>query len=163
MDFTIEQRLAGDVDSVEAVLLDPSYTAARSELPKLGDPEMLELTRDGDTVRQRVRLRFTAQLSSAVTAVVDPERLTWIDDATWDTAAHRAEHTVVPDHYADRLQCTYSETLFADGDGTRRVLDGRLRVKVVLVAGLVERAIVSGLRDYASAETPLLDRLTSMR
>jgi len=33
-------------------------------------------------------------------------------------------------------------------------------VKVMLVGGKVEQAIVSGLREYATAETTLLDHLT---
>ncbi len=159
VEFTIEQRLAGGVTAVEAVLLDPSYVAARAELPKLGEPELVELTRDGDRVRQRVRLRFTAELAPAVTAVVDPDRLTWVDDATWDLPEHRAQHVIVPDHYADRLQCTYSEVLTADAAGTRRVMTGTVRVRMMLVGGKVEGAIVSGLREYATAETALLDRL----
>jgi hypothetical protein len=161
VDFTIEERLAGRLDHVVETLLDPGYVAARADLPKLGDPELVELTRDGDRARQRVRLRFTAPLSAAVLAVVDPDKLTWVDDATWDLAARRAEHTIVPEHYRDRLRCTYVETLTpTDEGGTRRVLSGMLRVKVMLVAGKVEHAIVSGLREYATAETALLDRLT---
>jgi len=160
VDFTIEERLAGDLDRVVETLLDPGFVAARAELPKLGDPELIELTRDGDRARQRVRLRLTAPLSPAVTAVVDPDKLSWVDDATWDLAALRAEHTIVPDHYRDRLRCTYVETLTtAEGGGTHRVLSGTLRVKVMLVGGKVEQAIVSGLREYATAETTLLDRL----
>lgn len=161
MDFTIEERLAGDLDRVVETLLDPAFVAARAELPKLGHPELVELTRDGDRAHQRVRLRLTAPLSAAVLAVVDPDKLTWVDDATWDLAAARAEHTIVPDHYRDRLRCTYVETLTTpEGGGTRRMLSGTLRVKVMLVGGKVEQAIVSGLREYATAETTLLDRLT---
>jgi hypothetical protein len=159
VDFTIEQRLTGTVDEVQAALLDPSYVTARAALPRLGEPELVELTQDGTAARQRVRLRFTAELSSAVTAVVDPAKLTWVDDATWSLGDHRAEHVIVPDHYGDRLKATYTESLVPDGDGTRRTLRGTLRVKVLLVGGKVESAIVSGLREYAVAETELLDHL----
>ena len=41
VDFTIEQRLSGTVDRVQALLLDPAYVHARGELPKLGDPELV--------------------------------------------------------------------------------------------------------------------------
>jgi len=39
-----------------------------------------------------------------------------------------------------------------DDGGTRRVIEGDLRVHFPLVGGKVERAIVSGLRAHASAE-----------
>lgn len=157
MDFTIEQQLAGAPGAVIDVLLDPGFVDARAALPKLGDAELLELSRDEGRAHQRVRLRFTAELAPAVTAVIDRERLTWVDVATYDLAAHRADHTIEPDHYADRLSCSYSDVVtFADG-GAHRVLEGALRVRMPLVGGRVERAIVSGLRDYAEAETALLN------
>jgi hypothetical protein len=155
--FTIEQQIAGTPTRVEAVLLDPAFVAARASLPKLGDPELLENTRDGDRAHQRIRLRFTGDLAPTVTAVVDPARLTWVDDATYDLATHIAEHHIVPDHYADRLSCSYRATLQAADSGTRRVLSGTVKVRMLLVGGKVEGAIVSGLREHAVAETVLID------
>jgi hypothetical protein len=156
MDFVIEQRLPGSPDAVERVLLDVAFVEARASLPSLGDPELLESSVDGERARQRIRFRFTGHLSSAVTAVIDADKLTWVDDATYDLAAHTAEHRVLPEHYADRLRCTYQASISADGDGARRTLDGSLKVRMILVGGKVEGAIVSGLREYAAAEAELL-------
>lgn len=155
--FTIEQRLSGSPSAVEAVLLDPAFVVARAVLPKLGDPELVDATRDGDHARQLIRFRFVGDLSPAVTAVIDPARLTWVDEATYDLAKHAAEHRIVPDHYADRLSCSYRATLEPTGDGSRRVLDGSLKVRMLLVGGKVEQAIVSGLRENAAAEATLID------
>jgi len=157
VDFTIEQRLAGAPAAVQELLLDPEFVAARSKLPKLGDAELLECTRDDTTARLRVRLRFTAELSSAVTAVIDPKKLTWVDDARFDLAALHADHTIEPDNYADRLSSTYRSVLEPDGAGTRRVLTGMVKVRMMLVGGKVEGAIVSGLREYAVPEAELLN------
>jgi hypothetical protein len=156
MDFVIEQALPGAPDAIEGVLLDAAFVAARASLPNLGDPELLESAIDGDTARQRTRFRFTGDLSAAVTAVIDADKLTWVDDATYDLVAHTAEHRVIPDHYADRLRCTYQATITADGADARRSLDGSLKVRIMLVGGKVEGAIVSGLREYAAAEARLL-------
>ena len=161
MNFQIEQRLRGTPEAVVSVLFDTDFVAARSSLPKLGDAELLESTRDGSTGRQRIRLRFTAPLSSAVTAVIDPARLTWVDDATYDLAAHTAEHTIFPDNYADRLSCSYRARLEAVDGGTRRVLDGMVKVRMPLVGGKVERAIVSGLEEHAAAEAAVIDEFLS--
>jgi hypothetical protein len=155
--FTIEQQLAGSPRAVEDVLLDTAFVTARTTLPKLGEAEMLESTRDGSRAHQRIRLRFTAHLAPAVTAVIDPNRLTWVDDATYDLATHVAEHRVVPDHYADRLRCSYLATLTANGVGTHRVLTGTVKVRMPLVGGKVERAIVSGLMEHAAAEAELVN------
>ena len=157
MQFTIEQRLAGSPQAVEAVLLDAAFVTARATLPKLSDPELLECTREGERAHQRIRFRFTEQLSGAVTAVVDPERLTWVDDATYNLTTHVAEHRIEPDHYPDRLASTYRATLTDDVDGSRRVLAGTVKVRMPLVGGRVERVIVGGLTEYAEAEAALIN------
>lgn len=158
MDFTIEQQLRGSPMAVLDQLLSEEFLAARAELPKLSGAEVLELTRDDTRARVRVRMRFTARLAPAVTAVVDPDKLTWVDDAAYVLANRAARHEIQPDHYADRLSCTYDEALHEAGDGTRRTLTGSLKVRALLVGGRVEGAIVSGLREYTAAEAELLNR-----
>ncbi|MEX0665520.1 MAG: DUF2505 family protein [Acidimicrobiia bacterium] len=163
MEFTIEQQLRGEPAAVEGILLDPEFIVARAALPKLGDAELLESTHNGDEARQRIRLRFTAPLAPAVTAVIDPNRLTWIDDATYDLSAHTAEHRVVPDHYADRLSCSYRTVIEATPDGSRRSMAGTIKVRMPLVGGKVERAIVSGLTEHAVAEADLVNEWLARR
>jgi hypothetical protein len=157
VDFTIEQQLCGSPTAVLDQLLSEEFLAVRAELPKLSGAEVLELTRDDTTARVRVRMRFTARLAPAVTAVVDPDKLTWVDDAAYVLATRVAGHEIQPDHYADRLSCTYEEVLHEVGGGTRRTLTGSLKVRALLVGGRVEGAIVSGLREYAAAEADLLN------
>jgi hypothetical protein len=157
MDFRIDQMLDGSPDAVETVLLDPSFVAARAALPKLGDAELLESSRDGARALQRIRLRFTAPLAPAVTAVIDPDRLTWVDEARYDLDAHVAEHRVQPDHYADRLHCSYRATIEMVSLGSRRTMAGTVKVRMPLVGGRVERAIVSGLAEHAEAEAVLVN------
>ena len=158
MKFRIEQRIPAPLTDVEAALLDRDFLAASSDLPKLSAPELLEQRRDGDRAHQRIRYRFTAQLSSTVTRVVDPDKLTWVDDASYDLTAHTSHHRILPDNYADRLQASYDVALEALGDSTRRVATGELKVRVPLVGGRVERAIVDGLEEHAAAEAERLGR-----
>ena len=156
MNFRIEQRIPAPLTAVEAALLDSDFVAATADLPKLGAPDLLENARDGDRAHQRIRYHFTAPLSGAVTRVVDPAKLTWIDDATYDLTSHTSRHRIVPDNYADRLKAAYDVTLEALGDSTRRLVTGELTVHVPLVGGRVERAIVDGLEEHANAEAELL-------
>lgn len=156
MNFRIDQRIAASLNDVETALLDREFVAATAELPKLGAPELLELQRDGDHVRQRIRYRFTAELSGAVTRVVDPNKLTWVDDARYDLTTHTSRHRILPDNYGDRLHAAYDVALESLGNSTRRVATGELTVHVPIVGGRVERAIVSGLEEHAAAEADLL-------
>ena len=156
MDFRLEQRFAAGVEAVEAALLDPRFVGRLGELPRLGRPALLAEQREGTVVRREVRSAFVGELSPAVTAVVDPDKLTWVDVGEHDLATHRSRHHIVPDHYGSRLSCTYETALTAGGSGTLRVTAGELRVHMPLVGRRVERAIVSGLAEHAALEAEAL-------
>jgi hypothetical protein len=156
MDFRIDQTIAAALDDVEEALLDPEFIAATANLPQLGSPEVLERTVDDARADLRVRYHFIGQLSSAVTRVVDPNKLSWVDETTVDLAAHTSHHAIKPDNYADRLEAAYDVRLEAKGDATRRLATGTLKVHVPLVGGRVEKAIVGGITEHADAEAELL-------
>ena len=161
MRFRVEQRFRAPLAIVEAALLDPAFLRRLAELPKLGAPELLSSDDDGAVVRQRVRYRFAGDLSPAVTAVVDHARLTWVEETIYDRSAHKGVHTIVPDHYANRLASSFTTALepAADtGEGTVRTTEGDVRVRFPLVGGKVEKAIVTGLTEHASLETEVLTR-----
>ena len=156
MRFRVEQRFPAPLAAVEDALVDPAFLVRLGELPKLGAPEVLEHDDDGDVVHQRVRYRFAGDLAPAVTAVVDPERLTWVEETTYDRRSHRGDHRIAPDHYAGRLRASYTTKLEPDGPATRRLTDGELKVRFPLVGARVEKAIVSGLVDHAALEAEVL-------
>ena len=161
MRFRIEQRFDAPLDDVERAYIDPGFLDLLADLPKLGRPQLLDQREDGDLIHQRVRYAFTGELSSAVTAVVDPAKLTWVEESTLDRRTHRTRFTIVPDHYRSRLECDGEFVLAPDGSGTRRTADGVIKVRFPLVGGKVERAIVSGLEDHAAAEVDAMQRWLS--
>lgn len=157
MRFEVIQRYRSAADAVERAYADEALYPTLVGLPKLGGIELLDEQRQGDVVRMRARYRFTGHLPSAVTAVVDPQKLTWVQDSSHDLGTGQATFVLLPDHYADRLQAKGTYTVAADGDGARRVVRGELKVRAPLVAGRVEQAIVSGLQEYLEAEAPRVD------
>ena len=166
MRFELIQRVSSTPPEVAEAFTDPGLYAELAELPKLGAPELLDRTVHGDLVRLRVRYRFTGDLSSAVKAVIDPAKLTWIDDSEHDIARRSVTFTMLPDHYADRLVASGSYRFEAAPDdlgATIRTTVGDIRVKALLVAGSVERAIVSGLREHQGDEVEIVDRWINQR
>ena len=157
MRFTIEQRFNHDADAVQDTLADPGFIGQMAELPKLGRPELLVREQRGTQLTLHVRYAFVGELSGAVRRVVDPARLTWVEESTVDLASHTASFRIVPDHYASMLRCAGTSELVATGSGSVRTTEGDLRVSVPLVGGRVERAIVSGLEEHAAAEAELVD------
>lgn len=159
MDFRIDQTIAVPVTRIQELLGDEAFVTATSELAPLADCRLLAAETSGTRRRLRIARRFAAALPSVVTAVVDPDRLTWVEEVDADLAAGRADHRIVPDHYTDLLRASFTTVLRPEGtagDATRRLVQGTVRVRVLLGAGRVERAIVSGLEEYAVREADLL-------
>ena len=157
MRFRIEQRLPGDVDDVLDTLLDAAFVAALGALPKIDKPELVSQRTDGEFVTQRVRYRFTGDLSGAVTAVIDPAKLSWVAETTYDLRAKAASFRIVPDHYGNRLTCTGMHRFVMTTVGqTDRRIDGELKVSYPIVGRAIERAVLSGLEEHLAAEAELL-------
>jgi hypothetical protein len=161
--FSLDQDLPGTVEEVLDVLADPGFVPELGALPKVGPPELLEHRVDGGTLHQRVRYRFTGALSPAVTRVIEPGRLVWVDDTTYDLEAATATFRILPEHYANRLRCSGRYRFTGTPEGCRRSIEGDLTVSYPLVGRAVERAILSGLEDHLAAEADLIGRWLARR
>jgi Protein of unknown function (DUF2505) len=163
MDFSVDQSFAAGPEAVVRAYASPELYAqlgTAGERSKLGHPEVVSHRVDGTTVELAVRYRFVGHLPSAVTAVVDPRRLSWVEHSTHDLAEGIMRFRIEPDHYGDRLQASGQATVVARaGGGSRRTLTGSVRVRVLLAGPRVERVMVSGMRDNLAAEAPLVDRI----
>jgi hypothetical protein len=160
--FTIEQRFAVPLARVEAAYVDPAFLDALSRLPKLGRPTLVNRVEEGDLVHQWVQYAFTGDVNAAVRRVVDPARLTWVEESTLDRRTHVTTWKIVPDHYRNLLRSSGTFTLRAVDDAhSVRVADAELKVSVPLVGSKVEHAILSGLREHAELEVPLVEEWSS--
>lgn len=159
MRFELSQHIAAPPDAVAEAFTDPDYYDALAGLPKLGAPEVLAMSAEDDLVRVEVRYRFAGDLSPAARAVLDPARLTWVEISDHDLARRRSTFVLKPDHYADRFSCRGRTRVDADPNdpsASVRRMQGEMKVRAPLVAGQVERAIVSGLEEHFAAEAKLL-------
>ncbi len=153
MRFRIEQRLTASVERVEAALLDAAWYQAVHASEAVWAPELLDVEDSGGPlVGLRVRYRFRGRLNAAAARVVDPARLSWVEVSTLDRGSHTIDLRVEPDSYADKLRFTGSIVLTPQGASTGRELDGEVKVRIPLVGGKVEGAVVSGLREHAGVE-----------
>ncbi len=159
MRFTIEQRFDAGPDEVARVFTEPRLYEAFQDLPKLSRPDVLAHEVEGDVVRLQIRYRFSGELSAAARAVLDPARLTWVEHSTHDLTDRSTTFTMVPDHYADRFRCSGRYQFEPLGEGTIRRGEGEVKVKALLVAGAVESAIVSGLREHLADEVGVVNDL----
>lgn len=156
MRFHLEQDFDVPLQQIEDTFVDPDFIERLAELPDLGHPELLEQEHDGPVVRQRVRYRFERELSPTVRRIVDPARLSWVEESVLDRRVHRTTFVIRPDHYGNRLESSGTFTLFGNGTRTRRVADGEVRVHFPFVGGKVEQAIVAELAEHAAREVELV-------
>ncbi len=157
MRFQTEQHFDASRDRLLALFTDPDFYATHVGLPKISAPEVVEHRASGSAVHLGLHQRFTGQLPSAALAMIDPAKLSWVEEIDFDLDRATATTVLVPDHYADRFSCSGTYTFVADGDETSwRRLSGDVRVRVPLVGGKVERALASGLREHADAEAVLI-------
>ena len=157
MIITVDQPLAATADAVMAALTDAQFYERLGAMPNIGPPQLVFQQRDGDQVQQRVQYHFSGELSQAVRRVLDPDRITWVDESTVDCARRRALFRIVPDHYANRLTCTGDYWIEPTPDGCVQHLRFDLRVHYPVVGPLVERAIASGLRQNVEHEAAILE------
>jgi Protein of unknown function (DUF2505) len=132
--------------------------------PVRDDIAMLGVVRHedaGDRVRIDVHYAFAGSVSTAVRAVIDPTKLSWVTRTVIFPGELRSSWEVVPDHYPGRLTSAGSHR-FAPADGgsvTVVSVDGELRVHVPIVGRSVERVIVSDLRAYVADEVATIPDL----
>jgi hypothetical protein len=161
--FTADQRFADATpDEVARAFADPELFAHYPAGPRLAAPELVAHQVQGDTVLLQIRYRFCGELSAAVRAVVDPDRLSWVEHSTHDLAARTTTYVLRPDHYADRLKCEGTVRVEPDCAGAKRVLHGDLRVRALLVAGTVERTLVTDLQDHLRSEVAVVEAFLAL-
>ena len=152
MRFSLTSQLTVPPDRVVALYTDPSFYERLDGLPNVGEPEVLDRIDDGDTITMRVHYRFTRVLSAGVARIVDPAKISWVEETVWDLADHSAASRLLPDNYADRFSASARRTHTATDDGCERQITGDVRIRFPVVGGKVERAVVEGLEEYLAAE-----------
>ena len=163
MHFQFEQSIGAPRDVVERAFVDPEFYRALGTMPNIGVPEVLERRTEGGSgpagavVTIRVRYAFDGNLAAPARAVIDPAKLTWVMETVTEPVVHGARFRMLPDHYANRLDCQGSYRFLEDTPtSTRQLVEGDLVVHFPLVAGAVERAILSGMRDNLGVQADVL-------
>lgn len=155
MRFGIRQAVAAPPDRVLAAHASPAFYEGRPMRDDIAVQAVVRHEAAGDRILLEVRFAFTGSVSSAVRAVVDPGKMSWVTRTEFVPAEGRSSWMVLPDHYPDRLQAGGSYR-FEQGDGGVGTcvveVEGDLKVRVPIVGRSVEKVIVGDLRAYIADE-----------
>ena len=159
MDFAVDQPIAAARDDVEAAFLDRDFYEALGEIPDIDPPEVVGWRQRDGVTEMALRYRFTGHLAPAVRAVIDPNKLIWVQESTVDHNSHRTTFQMRPEHYGSRLECsgTYVFEPGPNGSTVQRVR-GRVKVHFPVVGSTVEKAIVTGLKEHIQSEAAIVER-----
>jgi Protein of unknown function (DUF2505) len=153
--FAVRQAVAVPPARAMAAYGSPAFYEGRPARDDIAVRGVVRHEAAGDRILVEVRFAFTGSVSSAVRAVVDPGKMSWITRTEIVPAEARSSWVVLPDHYPDRLSAsgTYRFEEREEGPGGTDVeVEGDLKVRVPIVGRSVERVIVSGLREYIADE-----------
>ena len=158
MRFDFTQLARAPLALVESAYVDVDFYGSIDGSSSLAVLGVLDHTEAGGTATLRIRMAFTGDVSSAVRAFVDPEKLTWVTVIAQRAGSHCSTFEIQPDHYAGLLHCRGGyRYLEQPGDETTRIeVAGDLSVKVPLMGRVAERAIADGFRDHLADEAQAL-------
>jgi hypothetical protein len=150
--FEREHEFAGTVEQVATLMSDPGFQGML-DLPDLARPDVVAHAVDGPSHRLTLRYEYIGQLDPIAQKVVGGRTLTWVQDLRIDVATGAGTLGFTADGVGGRADGTASVTITATGDGScRRRIAGDFRIRIPLVGGKAERAIVPGLERRLDVE-----------
>lgn len=104
----------------------------------------------GATRVSRIRVRPHRPLPPLVQKALGAERFSYVQESAHDDARHTTRWTVLPEVLGDRIACSGTASVRElPGGRCERVIEGEITVRVALVGGAIEKAVVDELeRSY---------------
>lgn len=152
MHFRCEHEFAGTVEQVARLMSDPGFQSVL-ELPDLAHPDVVAHDVDATVHHLTLRYEYIGQLDPIAQKVVGGRKLTWVQDLRVDVATGAGTLGFTADGVGGRADGTATVRITPTGDAScRRVIDGDFRIKIPLIGGKAERAIVPGLERRLDVE-----------
>ena len=162
MKIAIRQAVAVPPAQAIAAYGSPAFYAGRPGRDDIAVVEVVRHEDRGERILIEVRFAFTGSVSSAVRAVIDPAKMSWVTRTEVRPSEARSSWVVLPDHYPHRLSASgaYRFEEGPDGPGSTVVaVEGELKVHVPIVGRSVERVIATDLRAYIQDEVASIPEL----
>jgi Protein of unknown function (DUF2505) len=150
--FEREHDFAGTVARVASIMSDPEFQTTL-DLPDLARPDVVAHEVDGAARRLVLRYRYIGQVDPIAQKVVGGRALAWVQDLRIDTTTGQGTLGFTADGFGGRAEGRATVTIAATGDDScHRSIRGEFRIKIPVVGGKAERAIVPGLARRLDVE-----------
>jgi hypothetical protein len=164
MDFRITHRFPGSAQAWWSVCKHPDFEAVIAQASDVTMTLLSDETRDG-VRRQRVRVVPRKELPALVQKAIGAPRFSYVQETEERAGESSLRWTVLPELLADKIRCAGTLRLVDVPGGCERTVEGTVEVRVTLVGGTIEKAVIDELRQgydrSAVALLPVLARLTA--
>jgi hypothetical protein len=164
MDFRIAHRFPGSALAWWGASKHPDFEAVVAHASDVTMTLLSDETVDG-VRRQRVRVVPRKDLPALVQKAVGAPRFSYVQETEERVGEPTLRWKVLPEVLADKIRCAGTLRLVDVAGGCERVVEGSVEVRVSLVGGTIEKAVIEELRAgydrSAQALLPVLARLTA--
>ena len=165
MKFQIDDRFSASLADFEKLLDDPAlHDKLAQAMPGIERIEPLERVDEGQTIRRRVR--YTPKTEGKIPAfgrgVVKSSMLRWIEESSYDKAAHKFDYRILPnlpESWRDRFSSHGSYQLMQSGSEVVRRIEGEIVVRVPLLGRTIEKMLVREVTENFRAESTAMSAM----
>ncbi|MDZ7678713.1 MAG: DUF2505 domain-containing protein [Acidimicrobiales bacterium] len=157
MELATRHRFATAPDRVAAAMVDPTFVPELVKILDVGAAEVVEAGHDSTSSWLSTRLTYDGSLDPIAAQVLGSKHPSWVQTYRIDASEVTGQLTIEPDHHASLISCWADIALTATDGGSERSIRGELKVRVPLLGGKAERALVPAIAARIDAEAALLD------
>ncbi len=153
MKFELVHYFDGPLDRVAYWLMESTEPLIEpADLPNVTECEELD-RKDTDTERI-IKWKFCAHsdIPKALQHLIKPEMLTWIHDSVFDKKAKVDTFKITPFYFKNVFSCSGSASFSPDGNRTKRIIKGDVRLKIPIVGAIFEDQVVKKLKENITEE-----------
>jgi len=156
VDFEIAHSFDAHPDEVAQAMLDQDFQESLGTLGHLQRELIDQKTQTDGRVVRRTRCVLDIEISGVAKRFIGNGDPAWVENAIWSKETMLWSFTIDPEIAKELLEAKGTIQISAEDDGTRRTIEGQVKVKVPFYGSKVEGWIVDGLIEAYDQEA---DRL----
>ena len=163
MDFEFHHTIPAPPEDVAEVLLDRKFQSSLTKLGALSERKVLSQKKDSDgLIHRRIRCVLDIDVEGVAKKFIGGADPAWVEEAVWHPEDMVWKWEVHPEVAKELLEASGTISLKPTKTGTKRVVEGQLKVRVPIYGGRVEGWVVEGLKSaYKDEAAHLKDWLES--
>jgi hypothetical protein len=162
--FRLEHRFPDiSIELFERYLNHPELIGMLSDMPAFRSRDLVEKEElENGQVNWKFRVVAGGKVPPAATKILSEDMLTWFENTRFAADEHCIYWTIEPIKIKDKLNCHGTWKLIPDGEGTRRVIEGTVEIKVRIVGKIAEKFLVEELKKNYDVEPDIQRRFYRM-